>query len=165
MAISNEHLFVNQNKLTIRLRPFTEDEAIGFWRQSDMTLTSEQLGDHRILPGSPMNCLLHILRREVSALPSSEVSDIGVFVSDDEASEQNLEEQINEKVEILRREVPRRVDEAMRAQGRGRMRVNTGAEAEAEAAAEAEAKAEGEPDTEHELDPDTFEAKVLMVRL
>jgi hypothetical protein len=54
--------------------PLGREEADALWRRSDRRLSEQDVGNERILPGSPLEPILRQLRRDASAQPSREGS-------------------------------------------------------------------------------------------
>jgi hypothetical protein len=60
----------------IEVIPMRLETAIRTWRTGDSRHTAENLGDFRVMPGSPMEDVLHYLRRRASAPTSADTSDV-----------------------------------------------------------------------------------------
>jgi hypothetical protein len=59
--------------------PLDRERADELWRSGSVRLGAEELREIRVLPGSPLEELLHILRTSASAQPSAELSEVEGF--------------------------------------------------------------------------------------
>jgi hypothetical protein len=148
----------------IKLIPLNRELSDQLWRTSEKTFSAETIGEARPLPGSPLEGLLHVLRRRASAQSSVETSELERLVSDRERSDDEDIVVSEEELEAMRREVPQKKPQP---QFRPRLPMNLRKhqappvgggnqqrtlEGRAEVRGDfVEPEAEVEPDTEHEI--------------
>jgi hypothetical protein len=63
-------------KAQIEVMPMTREMANKIWRTSYTKYTAEDIGHVRAMPRSPMEEVIHFLRRGASALTSADTSDV-----------------------------------------------------------------------------------------
>jgi hypothetical protein len=67
-------IFFTDARAEIRLAPIDRPAAEHIWKANERMLTAENLHDERLLPGSPLEDLLHRLRRQGSPTQPSALS-------------------------------------------------------------------------------------------
>jgi hypothetical protein len=92
----------DRGQARITLAPLDRDEADEIWRREERMLAEQDLSDVRVMAGTPLEGLLHILRRRASAPSSAEVSDRETFSHRRriEEEEEAREEERDEELEV-----------------------------------------------------------------
>jgi hypothetical protein len=155
-------IFFQQGAPTrVEVMAIDREVADRVWKSSERMLTEEILGDVRILPGTPLEGLLHRLRRRASAQTSAETSEYERFESRvrrsegdamDEAEVAEMQPAIEQRpLKPLPPFRPRHPANQRGNVGRREMEARREAVIGGEAEAEAGAEIELEADTEHEM--------------
>jgi hypothetical protein len=105
----HEIFYADETKSISDVLPMTEEDADRTWRTNCNKHNAEDIGDYCLLPGSPLEDILQLLRRRASAPTSADTSDVERLQkhrdnSDGEVGDRE-ETEVDSEVEEMRRQI------------------------------------------------------------